>query len=773
MQNTISVEQNEKQKLTVALTLNDAVCTALCFFMSLATVFDGLTPFGIAFYAASFSYTGWTYGFIALVAGSLISRGDLSIIRYIMCAAIFTFINNITDKFTKTLPKAILTSSIFFIVSMAYITVRGFLLYDMVNAALETVLCFSAVYILDGAYPLTIAYKDRSFLSGAEMLSVVCLFSISILGLSKIPPVGGIKISNVASILLILMLNTEGEILTGAAIGVILGLIASIDTYNTSAVVGAYAFASLMSGLFKKFGKAGVIMGFVLANAVITAFLNTSAEVLINIYETIIASIIFLAVPKNFVNYFAEFPRKTMRSSVKTFSGKDRIQNMVHSKLCEMSNAFCAASQLIAVTNDDRTAGKNYIKQLIDSAAAVSCGECGGRFRCWQTNCKKTYSLMLNMFETAQSNGYISTGGVPEDLKKICGHIPDVVKSFNNMYSMYKTESIWRSRMAEFKNLTAQQLNEISKTLKKTAEHIDLYLDTALESVIRTHIDKAGCHPDEITVMSDNNNFFLCEVTFKQSAYRKGNEFKISKLISDATGRAVCYNDTVYENNYVTMLFYPRDAYSVSTGYAYIPKNGEKVCGDRVTVINEPNGIVMALSDGMGSGDEAADMSKCTCYMLEKYIKAGFSVETAVKMVNSSLILKSVSDKFATIDLCKINTNGGKIDLYKNGAAPTYIKTGDSVKKIECKSLPAGIIAHTDTDRVGITVDDSTLVVMISDGASVSNGDKNDWIVEELKKISTQNPQVIANMLLEKAKQLYHGKVGDDVTIAAAAVWKN
>ena len=60
-------------------------------------------------------------------------------------------------------------------------------------------------------------------------------------------------------------------------------------------------------------------------------------------------------------------------------------------------------------------------------------------------------------------------------------------------------------------------------------------------------------------------------------------------------------------------------------------------------------GYMMALSDGMGSGKEAGNESRTVIELLEQFAEAGFKRETALKMINSVLVMSNNSESFATL----------------------------------------------------------------------------------------------------------------------------
>ncbi len=766
MDNTLI--KTDKTKITLPVSLYDTLCTVVCFFMSQASVVGNINPFGIAFLASCTMRQGYTYCFFAFCIGTLLSFGNVNAFKYIISAFLISAVLKILKINTNTLKKASLSASILLFVSVLYLTFGGFLLYDFMLCLIEALLCFTAVYILDGAIPLAISCKSRSYLSAQEMLSVVCLFSLTVLGLNAIPPIIGIKISNVASILLILMLNLKGEMMTGASIGVIFGFIASTGTYNTGAIVGAYAFASLLCGLFKKYARFGVILGFTLANAIITAFINSSTEVLINVYETIIASVIFLVMPRKVVDYFAEFPQKTVRCQPMPYSSKDRMQYMVQTRLKEMSAAFSKNYKLMNV-GDVHSA---KLKPYIDVVAEQACSECGGRFRCWRSNPVKTYGYFNNIFGFLEEYGHISKVQMPDEFKKMCSHPDAVLKSLNNVYKQYKTDKICTQKLVEARLLMAEQMNCISKSIDTLANKISLYLDTGLESLIRTEIDKAGIYPDDITALSDRGDYFVCEVAFKQTGYKKGNEFKISKIIGDAVDMNMQYNGTKYQDEYAVLCFSPRENYTVSVGASSLIKSGEKVCGDSFCASTNANCYTQILSDGMGRGELAHNLSSYVCNMIKSFSESGFDADTCIKTANSSLIFKSDTDEFATIDMLSVNLNDGKVSIYKNCACPTYVKMNGRVEKIECSSLPAGVISKSVSEKTELDIPDNALVLTVSDGV-YPKAEKDDWIIDELLNINSQNPQIVANSITKKVREKYCGNIEDDVTVIATSVWKN
>jgi stage II sporulation protein E len=137
------------------------------------------------------------------------------------------------------------------------------------------------------------------------------------------------------------------------------------------------------------------------------------------------------------------------------------------------------------------------------------------------------------------------------------------------------------------------------------------------------------------------------------------------------------------------------------------------------------------------------------------------------------LILKSAEESFATIDLSIIDLFSGEVEFAKIGAAATFIKRPDKVEIIKSTSLPVGILSNVDMGLSKKKLEDGDLLIMVSDGVLDSRKDivkKEEWILQALSDISTNNPQEIADYLIEKAKANFDGQEKDDMTVLTAKV---
>ena len=113
---------------------------------------------------------------------------------------------------------------------------------------------------------------------------------------------------------------------------------------------------------------------------------------------------------------------------------------------------------------------------------------------------------------------------------------------------------------------------------------------------------------------------------------------------------------------------------AVSVGIAALKKRGEKVSGDRGSYFKTDSGVLcVILSDGMGTGSEAAKESAEIVGILEKFLRSGADPAVAMKLLNSVMLLRGGDDSwgYATVDLMCVDLFSGETCFYKYGAAPS------------------------------------------------------------------------------------------------------
>ena len=208
---------------------------------------------------------------------------------------------------------------------------------------------------------------------------------------------------------------------------------------------------------------------------------------------------------------------------------------------------------------------------------------------------------------------------------------------------------------------------------------------------------------------------------------------------------------------------------AAGVGIAALQKEGESVSGDKSTFFKTEQGVLcVLLSDGMGSGESAAKESMDTVHILEGLLRAGVDPATAMEMLNSLMLLKNGEEwGYATVDLMCVDLFTGTVDFYKYGAAPSYLRTGRSVRRVKGISLAAGILMGEGEmpDVIHMSLPEGGWALIASDG--VISPDSDGWIRQKLLDYAGADPRELAGEILREAERF---GCGDDMTVLCVHV---
>jgi stage II sporulation protein E len=156
----------------------------------------------------------------------------------------------------------------------------------------------------------------------------------------------------------------------------------------------------------------------------------------------------------------------------------------------------------------------------------------------------------------------------------------------------------------------------------------------------------------------------------------------------------------------------------------------------------------------MGSGPDANRESSLAVRLLEQFLLAGVNARHALTTLSSALALRGEqTGGFTTVDLLQVDLFSGDGELFKLGAAPTYIKKGNEVQRLSGTSLPAGLpegdTAPLDQFRLHLSPGDT--VLMVSDG--ICGTGEDNWLKEKLSHFDGASPKDLARTLITDSPQ--------------------
>ncbi len=764
---------------------SNIIFMAASFLLGRASIAGGLLPFGMAMYASSTGMDVNRYLIAAFVLLGIITRNAADQI-YIAAASIFLFkafeLPFKIKRKTSDLKIAIVAFISTLIPELVTVYLQGFLLFDFLKALFHGAIVFLLVFIYRNAAGSVNKIQSGGVLTNEEIISVSILTALVLSGLSDIQ-VFSFELKNILSILVILICSFKCGAGVGAATGVTIGLVISINSSAAPMIVGSYAICGLLSGVLKNLGKLGSGLGFILGNAVFTLYINGSTEVLIYFKEIIFAVAIFMLIPQKFINsvmgvFGAGVPVRLDKNAYTS-----RIKELTVNKLNKFSNSFKELSKTFSEISETRlSVDKQDISVLFDRVADRVCKDCSLCLHCWDRNFYSTYQVMFKIVERLDQKGRIEEKDIPGYFLARCERINDFVIAVNNMYELFKVDMVWKGKISESRELVSQQLEGLAKVVSSLASEIgsEVEFKTDLEGIIAAALNRIGIKAAEVVVFENKWNKYEVNIRHKGCGGKRVCISSIEKAVSETVGRKMAKEGSECvkkpNGNVCTLRLLEEESFSVTTGVAKLSKHDSAVSGDNYTFMNSGNGkFIVALSDGMGTGYTADVQSRAAINMLEQFMESGFDKDTTVKLINSVLVLKSDEDSFATIDMSVIDLYDGEIEFVKIGAVSTFIKHAEKVETVKSVSLPAGILSNIEIELLHRKVEDGDFVILITDGiidAFKKDGDGDKLLQQFIEDIKSINPQETADLILNEAYKKCDGKPIDDMLVTVAKVWK-
>ena len=285
------------------LTINDIITYIISFMVSMVSFNKDFMPFGLAILAACIS-NKMPLGFVYLAAsvGTVLGFGFDGLITFIftsliLIAMVLIFKPIEEEDRNEILPvgKYVLLSTIF--VQAIKIAIRGILLYDVLSSVVLAIITYIFYKIFANSLVVIKKYRINKAFSIEEIMGAFLLLSIAFCSFSKLT-VFGFSITTILSIMLVLFMGWKHGMLVGSTTGITIGMVIGIINGGGTLLIAAYAISGLLSGLLNRFGKTGVIVGFLIGNAILAYFSNGNVIPIITIREILLASLGLLIIPR-------------------------------------------------------------------------------------------------------------------------------------------------------------------------------------------------------------------------------------------------------------------------------------------------------------------------------------------------------------------------------------------------------------------------------------------------------------------------------------------
>lgn len=733
-------------------------------------------------YLSLFAFTGNRYyGVLISVVLGIVSIGNKTeTLKYILAVAVVTVLNFwIGQKKDKLSIQAITASVAVLIAGIAKSLMVGISLYFIFMAILESILVFTLTFVFDKAVSRIMDDFPKKYFTNEELISMAILAGGAIVGIGNIH-FGNVYIRDILVIFMIMTVGYRGGAVAGTSSAITLGLFMLLSNNFTAQQAVMISGAGLVCGLMQELGKIGSGIGFIMGGILLSVYMNNSIVDKRIAISSIIVFAAFIIIPNKFYDRLKTVINFDSNLEDKQYIAK--VQDITSERLKSFSAAFDKLSETFSNLSEKRTSlTQKEISRLFDDVAAKVCNNCGMSTYCWEDYFYDTYQTMFSILAAAEKKGHIDESDIPFEFKGKCTKLSEFVFTTNRMFELYKNNLIWYNRIIESRKLISEQLNSVSNVIGNLSNDIKLELNFKddIGKSVQAELIKNNIDVLRVIVLENKYGKYELNISLKPCYGRRMCSREIIPVVNKALNKKMKSKNVgcniSKEEKICNLRLIEEPKFRVVSGIARASKDESQISGDSYTFMElRDSQCLMALSDGMGSGIRANRESTASIELLEEFLDSGFDRDTTVKVINSVLVLKSNEESFSTLDMCIINMYSGICEFIKIGAAATYIKRGSTVEIIHSTSLPVGMLDKVDIESTKKKLKDNDLIVMITDGVIDSVGETDEkkiWIENLLKNYRGNNPQDIADFILEEAKNNMGGNIDDDMTVLVARVW--
>lgn len=400
---------------------------------------------------------------------------------------------------------------------------------------------------------------------------------------------------------------------------------------------------------------------------------------------------------------------------------------------------------------------------LSDAVADRCCRKCRQRNVCWVEHGYDVYDAFGKLAGTLEEGGWAQAETLPDALKRLCiqpvtlaGAVNSIASSRAQRRGAYDREVQTRTALCEQYGALAAALADLARQAEKTVR-----VDQHRARRIRQMLREVGLEPLDTSASLDARGRLslwatLAPITFTDEEL-EGLTAEAGALCHRRLGRCQVSGEGV-----TCLSWREAPQYAVRFGVYGVPAGGD-VSADAARTDESQAGCACAvLCDGMGTGKAAAVDGAMAAQLSTELLRAGFGPEETARLVNVALALKGGEESATTLDMLRVDPYTGEAELYKAGAAPSFLLHGGAADAYLADSVPVGILGGVIGRKTSLELQPGDTAVLVTDGA-LSLGLQA--LTDLLAAHSADEPEDLARAVALAAREA--AERPDDITVLA------
>lgn len=445
---------------------------------------------------------------------------------------------------------------------------------------------------------------------------------------------------------------------------------------------------------------------------------------------------------------FALMPDKRLNAVGKLYSSAADAQACVPEGLAKLDFVRDGLQKL---SDDCKSENMGELLSVSDMVYASVCAGCPQHEGCYSGDARQKAQRMLSSLDGAVSGGDFRV------FAPFCSQSSEISAAAAKAKKRLGYMSLQRAADDERLSGVESALDAVIAATDSQSKDSDEDAGKALASELKAYgmpcfscaVDLDGC----------------ADVYF--SAEKRVSQRKLLSAAERALKRKLSVVSQSGAGGYVKYTLLPRERFEIEAGAYRIPKQAGVPPADAVAFFEYGKYSYAALSDGMGTGREAAKSAETLLKTLKTLICSGIGEREAAALCSERLKCIRGDESFATLDLLRVNLASGGAEIFKFGASAS-VAVGDKMRLISGGGYPLGIIDELSATYAKIDGEEGGVcIAMLTDGAGSPGAAEIAALVIESSELSCEEAAAaIAHRAFSKNKQTSP----DDVTAAIVRI---
>ncbi len=625
----------------------------------------------------------------------------------------------------------------------------GFLFYDLYGTLLSVIVAPVAVLLFGGWFRESVK-SEAYHLTGLVSLALALVYAIGD------RTVYGVSLSILGCMLFTLYLTRKKGILAGMIAGVVVGIAISPE------MSPLFALAALSSGMLFPISRTLALASAFSVGLAWSVYVEGLGILRGSLAALIAATLLFAVLDKLFLGTkekaeadpVEENETKAAQSVICRPLENAELEgarlSSTHTRIKGLCESLEGLSRIFREMGTQmKSPAAADLRQICEEAMESSCASCPDHDRCWEKEYRETSSAIGGLSAALLEKGTVTSEDAEEGLRARCGRLYDILEEVNYHAARRRRELLFGDRTEVF-SLDYGALAELLAATMTKEERV-FEIDAEKTRALCDGLNPLMLGIEGVCVWGDGRRGIAVKTDKPLSEEKKG---LVRKKIEEICGVFLDEEETREGNMF---LFRQRESLRVSCAVRTLCAAGEETyCGDTALTFRSGEGKFYALiSDGMGSGREAAMTSGVSGVFLKKILEADQDTETAFRMLNGFLRNRgggSLHECSTTVDLMELDLVSCRASFHKSGAAPTYVLRSGGLLKLRSRTLPVGILEAPDTKSIRFSLESGDVIVMVSDG--VTRGKEEcPWLYDLLRGQSEESSaERLADLIVKYAK---------------------